>query len=293
MEMDKNALFQRMEEEKIWYAPLKGLVLKDFYPAYGMRQMADFDILFDRSRAETVRDILVELGFTVGHFGKGNQDVYYKKPSSNFEMHTELFSPDKSRRIYDYFCHAEEKLLPDETGGYARHFRPEDFYLYVIAHAYRHYIGPGTGLRYIMDMAVLWKQYGETMDRAYIHQETEKIGITGFEQDLHRLSEAILSEQPVPEELKGMLLYMMDSGTYGKPENRVQNQLQASGKKRYLFRRLFPSVDEIKTYYPFFYRHKLLLPALFFYRIGRAITVGRQKTKKEWAQITQKTDRDP
>ena len=40
-------------------------------------------------------------------------------------------------------------------------------------------------------------------------------------------------------------------------------------------------MDEIKAYHPFFYKHKILLPCLFFYRLGRAVTVSRKKTKAQ------------
>ena len=46
MEIDKELLFERFEQEKIWYLPLKGTIVKELYPSIGLRQMADFDILY-------------------------------------------------------------------------------------------------------------------------------------------------------------------------------------------------------------------------------------------------------
>lgn len=68
MEIDKELLFQRMEEEGIWYMPLKGTVIKDLYPSIGMRQMSDFDILFDKNYRSETRTILEELGFSCEEF---------------------------------------------------------------------------------------------------------------------------------------------------------------------------------------------------------------------------------
>ncbi|MBR3734726.1 MAG: nucleotidyltransferase family protein, partial [Lachnospiraceae bacterium] len=85
MDAEMSVLLERMEQAGIWYMPLKGTVLKDHYPAYGLRQMADHDILFDAERAEDVRDILTDMGFTADHFGAGNHDCYYKEPVCNFE----------------------------------------------------------------------------------------------------------------------------------------------------------------------------------------------------------------
>lgn len=44
---ERKKLCAWMESEHIWYLPLKGIVLKDYYPSVGMRQMSDNDILFD------------------------------------------------------------------------------------------------------------------------------------------------------------------------------------------------------------------------------------------------------
>ena len=62
---ERSALLGWMEENGIWYMPLKGVVLKDDYPVYGIRQMADNDILFDVSRAEEVRDWFVARDYAV------------------------------------------------------------------------------------------------------------------------------------------------------------------------------------------------------------------------------------
>ena len=94
----KNALFdierQRIlfefEKAEIWYLPLKGIVLQEFYPRYGMRQMADNDILFDPARRNEVKEIMEKLGFKSNYFGGSNHDVYHKQPIINFEIYSIL-----------------------------------------------------------------------------------------------------------------------------------------------------------------------------------------------------------
>ena len=41
-----------LEENGIWYMPMKGIVLKDYYPQPELREFADNDILFDEAAAE-------------------------------------------------------------------------------------------------------------------------------------------------------------------------------------------------------------------------------------------------
>lgn len=51
---ERSELLNYCEEKGIWYLPLKGIILKDFYPEMGMRQMSDNDILFDEGHREKV-----------------------------------------------------------------------------------------------------------------------------------------------------------------------------------------------------------------------------------------------
>ena len=53
MDVEMLALMEKMEQAGIWYMPLKGSVLKDDYPKFGMRQMSDRDILFDKTVRKT------------------------------------------------------------------------------------------------------------------------------------------------------------------------------------------------------------------------------------------------
>ena len=68
LEAEKTALFRRFEEAHIRYMPLKGAVLKDYYPEFGMREMADYDILIDAERAADVREIMESLGFATERY---------------------------------------------------------------------------------------------------------------------------------------------------------------------------------------------------------------------------------
>ena len=111
MEIDKELLFQEMEKEKIWYMPLKGTVIKDLYPSIGLRQMSDFDILFDKAYAEKVRDILLGLGFSCENFGEESHDVYFKQPVSNFEMHTALFRKTHKKEIFEYYHDVKSPII--------------------------------------------------------------------------------------------------------------------------------------------------------------------------------------
>ncbi len=285
MEIEKELIFQEMEKEHIWYLPLKGTVIKDLYPSVGLRQMSDFDILFDKEYARKVRDIFIKLGFKCEDFGEGVHDVYYKKPVSNFEMHTALFSQAVPIKIYDYYCDISRLLIKDEGNKYGYHFSNNDLYIYLTAHEYRHYIDSGTGLRSLLDIYVFWQKYGSQMDTEYIASETKKMGIYDFEHQNRSLALHLFGNGTLAEEEQEMLEYFIFSGTYGTLQNSVENSVnkyssKKDGRHSYVIKKIFMPLDLVKAYYPFYYRHKILLPVLFFYRIGKALTVDLRKTKK-------------
>ncbi len=252
MEIDKELLFERFEQEGIWYLPLKGTVIKDFYPSVGMRQMADFDILFDGEKRSSVKDIFLELGFTSEHYAKGNHDVYFKKPVSNFEMHTDLFGQNHKKDLYDYYRDVKRLMQKDDNNKYGYHLSANDFYIYITAHEYKHYSGGGTGLRSLLDTYIIWQKLGKEFDTDYIHTQTDKLDITEFEQKNKRLALDLFGGKKLSSEEQEMLEYIIFSGTYGNTKNNIENKVGKfgggkKGKRKYIMSRLFLPMEEIKT----------------------------------------------
>ena len=279
MDMEMDAVFTELDAAGIWHMPLKGIVLQHYYPVYGMRQMSDHDILFDATRADDVKRIMEGLGFSAEYFGTGNHDVYHKEPVSNFEMHRALFGRSPGNNLYEYYRDVEKRLLGDR---YEKHLSPEDFYLYVTAHEYKHYFAGGTGLRSLLDTYV-YLQKG-TLNMTYVAAEAEKLGMAEFEEQNRSLAQHLFSGEELTNPDREMLDYILSSGVYGTFVHRVENKMSKHdwGKLGYALDRFaVPVSRENREYaafaaqYPFFYQHKVLLPFLPFYRIFRAMKAGR------------------
>ncbi len=297
MDADRASIFACFESSGIRYMPLKGAVLKDLYPVYGMRQMSDNDILVDPARMDDVRKIMVELGFTTEHFGTGGHDVYHKQPVSNFEMHPQLFGPGHEPRFREYYADVWSRLEKDTDNSFGWHFTPEDFYIYMISHEYKHFAGSGTGLRSLLDTYVYLTE--QTLDMDHIIREMRSLGLSEFEKQqrslaMHLFSEtSALQKAKLTEEDLGMLDYILSSGTYGTVQNSVNNKMKKmggglKGRFRYLYKRFFvpvrrsdPAYESFEKQYPFFYKHKLLLPLLPFCRLTRALKSGRRRILAE------------
>ena len=292
-DMERTAVLEALEKAGIWYMPLKGSVLKDLYPMIGMRQMADNDILYDASRTADVRIIMEELGFVTDKcFGRGVHDHYIKPPVCSFEMHRMLFGVSHDNDLQEYYQNVKEHLLQDEGRQYGYHFSSEDFYIYMIAHEYKHYSSGGTGIRSLLDTYVYLNRKGEALDWPYVTCELKKLGIAGFEAQNRSLALHLFGGETLTGADGKMLDYMCFSGTYGKVSNRVKNRIAKYGdgpfgKLRYVLSRIFLPMKVVRDYFPLFGKYPILLPFLPIYRLFRGLTSGRGRMRVELKELAE------
>ncbi|MBR3769896.1 MAG: nucleotidyltransferase family protein [Lachnospiraceae bacterium] len=295
---ERAKILQFMEQNEIWYLPLKGIVMKELYPAVGMRQMSDNDILFDEVFADKLQAYMESLGYKSVAFGKGNHDVYKKAPVYNFEMHRTLYNSGSSKEVVTYYKRIKEKLLLNEGSEYGYHFRDEDFYIYMLFHMYKHYSGGGTGIRSLLDLYVFLKKKEAQMDFSYIEQECKLLKLEDFEKQNRELCKKVFTmsdvyEQTALEQLlvmeeKELLDYYLSSGVHGTQthwvKNNMKNYAEKSGKNSkigYLKNRLFPDAEFFKSILPWVYKHKWLLPVGWIYRIILLIFDPKRRKKIE------------
>lgn len=279
MDAEQVQILNRFEEAGIWYLPLKGAVLKSLYPAYGMRQMSDRDILVDPARMADVRTIMEELGFTTEKYGKHHHDCYVKPPVSSFEMHHHLFGGMQGKKINDYYADIKSRLLKDKGNAYGWHFSPEDFYVHMTAHEYKHHVGGGTGLRSLLDTYVYLKNSSLNMD--HVAAEIEKLGITAFEQENRVLAQALFNGKEMTEAEQNLLHRFIRSGTYGSQEFTAENQLAEKGRWKYFLARLTLPYDVMRDAFPVLKKAPFLYPVVWVYRLVAAVFLRGGNVKQQ------------
>lgn len=296
LDAERKTILHELETQSIWYMPLKGSILKDWYPKPGMREMADNDILFDPSGREQVREIFQNRGYKTVSFRKGNHDVYEKAPIYNFEMHVSLFH-GTYKELTEQYENVKERLLPVDGTAYQFAFTPEDFYVFVLAHAYKHYSHSGTGIRTLADIYVMNRHLGGIMNRDEVEQKLTQLGIAEYEQHSRVLAEKLfsavrpLAETELTEDEKEMLLYYCNATTYGTVDNRVNNRLRELQenseniklwtKVKYCCVRLFPGREFCKFAYPFVYKHPWTLPFFWVWRIVYRSIASKKNVQQE------------
>lgn len=296
LDAERKAILHELEIQGIWYMPLKGSILKDWYPKPGMREMADNDILVDPSGREQVQEIFQNRGYKTVSFRKSNHDEYEKPPIYNFEMHVSLFH-GIYKGLAEQYENVKERLLPVDGTAYQFAFTPEDFYVFALAHAHKHYSHSGTGVRTLADIYVMERHLGDIMDRDEVEQKLTQLGIADYEQHSRVLAEKLfsavrpLAETELTEDEKEMLLYYCNATTYGTVDNRVNNrlhELQENSediklwtKVKYCCVRLFPGREFCKFAYPFVYKHPWTLPFFWVWRIVDRCITNKKNVQQE------------
>ena len=69
LDVERQKVISEFEKNGIRYCPLKGCIIKEWYPRIGMRQMADIDILCDEHKMDKVREVMERCGFTTVIYG--------------------------------------------------------------------------------------------------------------------------------------------------------------------------------------------------------------------------------
>jgi len=290
-EYDRVAAY--LEEQGIWYMPLKGRILQDFYPKKGMRQMADTDILFDASYRSLVHDFFVGNGYKTELYENGNHDVYLKAPVYNFEMHIGLYGIAHKEEWNRYYKAVKERLVKTEGKNFEYRFTDEDFYVYFLSHAYKHYSFGGTGLRTMADQYVYLKAKEACLDWDYVYAELEKLGLTGYEKETAKLCKKLFSmerESSLDEKEQKEVAYYLSSSTHGSTEHYITNKVNELEKKSegkhtkmvYWKERLFPDKETLQVYCPAAKKYKGLLLYAWVKRLFQAIFCKHKEIKKEW-----------
>lgn len=259
-----------LEQAQLPFIPLKGAVLRKWYPQPWMRTSCDIDILVkDIDRAAAV---LTENGYI--NKGKGSHDIVFQSPAGvTVELHFLLIETDPKvdavlQNVWDY-------AQPAEPGA-ARHILRDDmFYFYHIAHMAKHFSMAGCGVRFFVDT---WLLNAGEFDPAARAALLEKGGLLAFEENARRLSDAWFGNGEMDPLLEQMQSFVLQGGTLGSDSNQVRvNKARSTGKTGFLLYRIFMPYGSMRLKYPILKKWPALLPAFWVRRWGELLFQGSKR----------------
>jgi len=286
-EMELRAIRAAFTEKNIRFMPLKGVIIKNLYPRPDMRSMGDIDFLFDPARADEIREIMVGMGYEPEEFGTDQKvDVYWKKPIMNIEMHRVLL--ERPLRWIPLFADAWERATAVGPCEYA--MSNEEFYIFLVAHFTKHYVGYGTGIRSVLDLWVF--RTHNTLDEAYLSERFDALGLSEFVKNAEALSEVWFGTGESTQLLDEMAEFIIASGTYGEQATAVLVNTKdvSSAKREYFLRRMFPPRKRMQILFPVLEKAPVLLPACWMIRLGK--TAFDRKTIKREMDLLGQVDGD-
>lgn len=277
---------QAFEEALIKNQPMKGAILRSYYPVPDMREMGDIDILVQDCDMDRVQRILQELQYEFVK-SESHHDIYLKQSLIMVEVHRCMYDATVDKEQSSYFGTFERSHRKD---GYKVTYElsKEDFYIYMIAHIAKHFYKRGCGIRNLVDIYVYRKRFRNALDEAYMKREFEKCGITQFVMHMEKLTNIWLEGEESTDFYNDLFDYLMNCGIYGLDQNGIWNKF---GKEKIFGNKIskvqlriwyyFPPCSYMKKYYPWLEEISLLLPVAWCLRAFGGIFTNKGIHKKE------------
>lgn len=286
---ERDKLICLLTEDGIDVLPLKGSVLIDMYPSPSWRQMADLDMLIRADQNHNVRAHMERLGYTTKIFDSGKDDCYDLPPFLHVEMHRELVpSGSPIPGLSDYYVDPWRRAVPDTDHLY--HFSWDDYYLFLLAHFYRHFQVGGSGIRNVMDIHVFLQNHKQDLHEEYLAAELEKLYMTDFRTDMEARAErwfGTYEQTPVNRRREDIDYLLFSSGAYGLVSYSMDFALNRQAEEHrnklttglsYLQKIVFPNYDYMMLSYPWMKgAPRASLPLLWVYRIAHRGWTSRTK----------------
>ena len=252
-----NKIKQVFIEEKIKFIPLKGLVIKDYYPKNIVRTSCDIDILVSEEDLDRARKILTSrLGYKEGKAINYRDYVFVSESKVKIELHFSL------REGMDGVDAVLEKVwdYASKVGQTTEYRMTNEFIIfYLIAHTSYHFIGGGCGIKPILDLYVLEKSL--ELDDLSLKQMLEKGKLERFYEVAKKLKSVWFMGKESDENIDKVAGFILRGGAYGSRENAtIISNAKTGSRVKYFFSRLFLPYKKLKLVYPILQKHKWLFP---------------------------------
>ena len=270
------------EIEQIPYIPLKGAILRNFYPQESMRVGCDVDILVHEEDIARSCAVLEAQGYQVAE--RNYHDVTLISPTKvHLELHFTLRENMKNldpvlERVWEFAV---------RDGGYRYGLLKEFFVFQAFAHMAYHFLSGGCGLKSLTDIWVMERKMGYSYKDADLL--LKEAGIFQFAKEMTNLSLVCFDGGASDSFMEQLLAYIISGGSYGTVQNKIAVQKsQSGGTAGYVIRRLFPSLRTMKQIYPVLERAPVLLPFCWVARWFSKLFAGQGRKAIREVQVSQR-----
>lgn len=281
-----SGLYQKLRAAGLHPIVVKGQLCSRLYPLKDHRISADDDLLIPDGEFMACHEQLLTNGLTtdtpVDELATADEVSYTKEGSPLYiELHRHLF--DSAEDAHDELNHFFADLNPVEMDGFLA-MPPHEHLLYLILHAYKHFVRSGIGLRQFCDIGLWARAYHVEIDWQRLHEQCESVHAATFAAAAFCIAREYLGidfDLPMPWDasidVEPLLHDTLCGGVYGSNDlTRLHsstvtlNAVKASrtGEKSSVLRTVFPKREYLERRYPYLKKRPYLLPVAWVQRIA-------------------------
>lgn len=278
-------LYQKLRAAGLHPIVVKGQLCSRLYPLKDHRISADDDLYISDAEFMACHKQLLANGLTTDtpadELTTADEVSYTKKGSPLYiELHRHLF--DSSEDAHDELNHFFASLKPVETDSFLT-MPPHEHLLYLLLHAYKHFVRSGIGLRQFCDIGLWVREYHTEIDWQRLHDQCASVHAATFAAAAFRIARDYLGidfDLPTPWDasidVEPLLHDSLCGGVYGSNDlTRLHsstvtlNAVKASrtGEKSGVLRTVFPKHEYLERRYPYLKKRPYLLPVAWVQRL--------------------------
>jgi hypothetical protein len=274
-------VFKKFNEQNIPVIALKGLILRNLYPAPDLRTMCDSDILIHEEDMKKVEVLLTEMDYKQVEDNSPIHTTfihkYYNPIEVHFKVADSLFIHDISHFENNVWNCLVTKKFNDTT---VLCFCTEDFLVHLCIHMATHMRYGGFGLRQFCDFVLLIEKEGSSIDWKSFNTKIKSNSIEKFTMAIFSVCNSLFNVH-IPKELNNvsidekyikMLIHdIFASGVYGgksldrifgnapiTPNPKSENKSNIVMIK--LINIIFPPINTLSSAYSYAKKYKILTP---------------------------------
>lgn len=279
-------LYHKLRAAGLHPIVVKGQLCSRLYPLKDHRISADDDLLIPDGEFMACHEQLLTNGLTTDtptdELATADEVSYTKDGSPLYiELHRHLF--DSAEDAHDELNHFFTDINPVEMDGFLA-MPPHEHLLYLILHAYKHFVRSGIGARQFCDIGLWAREYHAEIDWRRLHDQCVSVHAATFAAAAFRIARDYLGidfDLPMPRDasidVEPLLHDTLCGGVYGSNDlTRLHsstvtlNAVKASrtGEKSSVLRTVFPKREYLERRYPYLKKRPYLLPVAWAQRIA-------------------------
>lgn len=290
----------------------KGVVCRNLYPKPMLRPSVDEDLLIPPEETEAYHAFFLAEGLFADNpnadLAATDELSYHRENSPTYiELHKSLFSrsSDAYGELNGLFEGALSRAVSVQAEDVTlRTLAPTDHFLFLLCHAYKHFLHSGIGVRLVADMALFSNAHSMEIDWQRIFDACRSVHMETFAAALFLIAKQYLTLEAIPEpfseievDVQPLLQDMLAGGLYGATDidrlhsaNMTLGAVAAEKQGRRppgVWRSLFPGGSYLKRRFPYARKYPILLPIAWAQRVVKYIKRGSAVNPNETIRIGQ------